>query len=56
MYISCFGDSITRGASYVKGRLRIIKESYPAFLHQLFLVEPVTIIQNKGTFNDKSNL
>jgi lysophospholipase L1-like esterase len=56
MYISCFGDSITRGVSYVKGRLRIIKENYPAFLQQLFLEEPGTIIQNKGVFNDNSNL
>jgi lysophospholipase L1-like esterase len=56
MYISCFGDSITRGVSYAKGRLRIIKQNYPSFLQQLFHTTPEIIIQNKGVFNDNSNL
>lgn len=58
MKIICFGDSLTRGVSYVKGRLRIIKDNYPAFLQELFSREKdfgVSII-NKGVFNDNSDL
>lgn len=57
MKIICFGDSLTRGVSVAKGRLRILKENYPAFLQQLFSEndgEDVTII-NKGVFNDNSD-
>lgn len=58
MKIVCFGDSITRGVSYVKGRLRIIKENYPSFLQDLFSNEkdPNVVILNKGVFNDNSDL
>jgi lysophospholipase L1-like esterase len=58
MKIVCFGDSITRGVSFVKGRLRIIKENYPAFLQELFLneIDPHVTVINKGVFNDNSDL
>lgn len=58
MKIVCFGDSLTRGVSYVKGRMRILKENYPAFLQELALVnqkEDLAVI-NKGVFNDNSDL
>jgi isoamyl acetate esterase len=58
MKIICFGDSLTRGVSVVKGRLRILKENYPAFLQELFNQQEendVTVI-NKGVFNDNSDL
>lgn len=57
MKIVCFGDSLTRGVSFVKGRLRIIKENYPQVLQQLFSEnnESVSVV-NKGVFNDNSNL
>lgn len=58
MKIICFGDSLTRGVSVAKGRLRIIKQNYPAFLQQLFSEDKetnVTVI-NKGVFNDNSDL
>ncbi len=54
MKIVCFGDSLTRGVSFVKGRMRILKENYPAFLQQ-FASDHFTII-NKGVFNDNSDL
>jgi len=54
--IVCFGDSITRGVSFVKGRLRILKDNYPAFL-QGFLDNNSNIeVVNKGVFNDNSTL
>ena len=56
MKIICFGDSITRGVTYIKGRLRIIKNNYPNILQELFgghEVEPVQVV-NKGVFNDNS--
>lgn len=58
MKIICFGDSLTRGVSFVKGRVRIIKDNYPAFLEKLFSVnDPAdTIVLNKGVFNDNSDL
>ncbi|RIV23132.1 SGNH/GDSL hydrolase family protein [Alicyclobacillaceae bacterium I2511] len=34
MRIVCFGDSVTRGVTYVQGRLRIVKENYPKMLEQ----------------------
>lgn len=58
MKIICFGDSLTRGVSVVKGRLRILKENYPAALQELFSQkgeDDVTVI-NKGVFNDNSDL
>ncbi|MDL4840198.1 SGNH/GDSL hydrolase family protein [Aquibacillus rhizosphaerae] len=58
MKIICFGDSLTRGVSVVKGRLRILKENYPASLQDLFSqkeTNDVTVI-NKGVFNDNSEL
>ncbi|MBL5772453.1 SGNH/GDSL hydrolase family protein [Bacillus sporothermodurans] len=58
MKIICFGDSLTRGVSVVKGRLRIIKENYPSFLQAFFLSnnrENVEVV-NKGVFNDNSDL
>lgn len=54
MKIVCFGDSLTRGVSFVKGRMRILKENYPAFLQQ-FASDHITVI-NKGVFNDNSDL
>ena len=58
MKIICFGDSLTRGVSFVKGRVRIIKDNYPAFLEKLFSVNNPedTIVLNKGVFNDNSDL
>jgi lysophospholipase L1-like esterase len=57
MKIVCLGDSITRGVSYVKGRLRIIKGTYPSILQDLFSNEKDTnvIIVNKGVFNDNTD-
>ncbi|MFB6467162.1 SGNH/GDSL hydrolase family protein [Cytobacillus sp. Hz8] len=56
MKIICFGDSLTRGVSFVKGRLKIIKENYPNFLQELFSSSPEeTRIINKGVFNDNSD-
>ena len=54
--IICFGDSLTRGITYVKGRMRIIKDNYPNQLARL--AEPVTgaEVVNKGVFNDNSEL
>jgi isoamyl acetate esterase len=56
MRIICFGDSITRGVSFVKGRLRIIKENYPTFLQNFFTNDSDVDVINKGVFNDNSNL
>ncbi|WP_449537511.1 SGNH/GDSL hydrolase family protein [Ferdinandcohnia sp. Marseille-Q9671] len=55
MKIVCFGDSLTRGVSFVKGRMRILKENYPAFLQQFASDSNLTVI-NKGVFNDNSDL
>ncbi|MGE6259146.1 SGNH/GDSL hydrolase family protein [Heyndrickxia sporothermodurans] len=58
MKIICFGDSLTRGVSFVKGRLRIMKENYPSYLQGLFPTsnnETVEVV-NKGVFNDNSDL
>ncbi|MGM0845566.1 MAG: SGNH/GDSL hydrolase family protein [Bacillota bacterium] len=56
MKIVCLGDSLTRGVSFVKGRLRILKENYPNALQQLFSEnnKDVSVI-NKGVFNDNSH-
>jgi len=54
--IVCFGDSLTRGISYVRGRLRIIKENYPNSLAKLTESLPFVEVLNKGVFNDNSDL
>lgn len=54
MKIVCFGDSVTRGITYMSGRLRIVKNNYPALL-QRFLGDHDKVI-NKGVFNDNSDL
>ncbi|MFH5780510.1 SGNH/GDSL hydrolase family protein [Heyndrickxia oleronia] len=59
MKIICFGDSLTRGVSVVKGRLRIMKENYPSFLQSFFpsdSEEDHVEVVNKGVFNDNSDL
>ncbi|MEQ2528375.1 GDSL-type esterase/lipase family protein [Bacillaceae bacterium CLA-AA-H227] len=62
MKIICFGDSLTRGVTFVKGRLKILKNNYPKILQELFLNnykdefgEDIHIM-NKGVFNDNSDL
>nr|WP_268239381.1 SGNH/GDSL hydrolase family protein [Sporolactobacillus putidus] len=52
--IVCFGDSVTRGITFVSGRFKIIRENYPALL-QRFLGSGDEVI-NKGVFNDNSDL
>lgn len=55
MKVVCLGDSVTRGVSYVQGRLRILKNNYPAAL-QTLLHYPVEVeVLNKGVFNDNSD-
>ncbi|MCO7126810.1 SGNH/GDSL hydrolase family protein [Sporolactobacillus shoreicorticis] len=54
MKLICFGDSVTRGITFVRGRFKIIRENYPALL-QRFLGEEDEVI-NKGVFNDNSDL
>ncbi|QSO48284.1 SGNH/GDSL hydrolase family protein [Alicyclobacillus mengziensis] len=56
MRIICFGDSVTRGISYIRGRLRIQKENYPALLQTAFAVDDDVEVVNKGVFNDNSDL
>lgn len=58
MKIVCFGDSLTRGVSYVKGRIRILKENYPLLLQQFFSSDDsyTVSVVNKGVFNDDSDL
>ena len=61
MKIVCFGDSLTRGVSYLKGRLRILKNNYPACLQQLIREDDEhpevgqAEVVNKGVFNDTSD-
>ncbi|KAA0547165.1 SGNH/GDSL hydrolase family protein [Bacillus sp. BGMRC 2118] len=60
MKILCFGDSLTRGVSFVNGRLKIMKRNYPAVLLDLLSktnkgMEEIQVI-NKGVFNDNSDL
>ena len=54
MKIICFGDSVTRGVTYVNGRLRILKNNYPNILFDLLKDDDVEVI-NKGVFNDNSD-
>ncbi|WP_110926588.1 SGNH/GDSL hydrolase family protein [Bacillus massiliglaciei] len=56
MKIVCFGDSLTRGISFVRGRMRIIKDNYPAALSKLAESLPFVEVLNKGVFNDNSDL
>lgn len=58
MKIICFGDSVTRGVSFVSGRLRILKKNYPNILSGLFKGNEATKdidVVNKGVFNDNSD-
>ncbi|MGD6818006.1 SGNH/GDSL hydrolase family protein [Metabacillus sp. 84] len=57
MKIICFGDSLTRGVSFVKGRLRIIRRNYPHYLEETLLSsgKPPRTVINKGVFNDDSD-
>ncbi|WP_050615368.1 SGNH/GDSL hydrolase family protein [Bacillus testis] len=56
MKIICFGDSLTRGVSFAKGRLRILKKNYPAILQNIFSRGGHDIeVINKGVFNDDSD-
>ncbi|MFS0781448.1 SGNH/GDSL hydrolase family protein [Bacillus sp. 1P06AnD] len=57
MRIICFGDSLTRGVSIVKGRMRILKDNYPALLADFFQKKEKSVeVLNKGVFNDNSDL
>ncbi len=62
MKIICFGDSLTRGVSFVKGRLRILKNNYPAYLQKFMSGDKRNSeigqaeVVNKGVFNDNSDL
>ncbi len=53
MRIVCFGDSVTRGITRVKGRLRIIKDNYPDLLRERLAPREVEVV-NQGVFNDDS--
>ena len=60
MKILCFGDSLTRGVSFINGRLKILKNNYPKILQELLKKsskgeEDIQVI-NKGVFNDNSDL
>lgn len=55
MRVVCFGDSVTRGITYISGRLRILKENYPALLERAWSTWQVEV-HNKGLFNDNSDL
>ena len=61
MNIICFGDSVTRGVTHVRGRLRIVKENYPTLLQSALTEMRVNMeiqmnIVNKGVINDNSDL
>lgn len=56
MKIICFGDSLTRGVTYVKGRMRILKDNYPNQLARLAESFTEAEVVNKGVFNDNSEL
>lgn len=55
MKIVCFGDSVTRGISYINGRLRIVRENYPARLKKLLSQVSALEVVNKGVFNDNTD-
>ncbi len=53
--IVCFGDSVTRGISFFRGRLRIQRQNYPYFLQERLDGEGRDIqVVNKGVWNDTS--
>jgi Lysophospholipase L1 and related esterases len=52
--IICFGDSVTRGVTFTKGRFRLVRENYPALLQKLLGDQDEVV--NKGVFNDNSDL
>ncbi|GAY77468.1 SGNH/GDSL hydrolase family protein [Sporolactobacillus inulinus] len=54
MKLICFGDSVTRGITFIRGRFKIIRNNYPALL-QSSLGEEDEVV-NKGVFNDNSDL
>lgn len=55
MRIVCFGDSVTRGVTFAEGRMRILKDNYPALLQKE--LKPFDVeVTNKGVFNDNSDL
>lgn len=56
MRIVCFGDSVTRGITFLKGRLRIVKAVYPVLLEQALYDRRAVEVINKGVFNDNSTL
>lgn len=53
MRIICFGDSVTRGITFLNGRFKIIRNNYPALLQKGLGEKDVVI--NKGVFNDNSD-
>lgn len=55
MKIVCFGDSVTRGISFMNGRLRIVKANYPSLLQGALKSLGIDVL-NKGVFNDNSDL
>lgn len=57
MKILCFGDSLTRGVTFINGRLKILKNNYPKMLQNLFNEQHKEVqVVNKGVFNDNSDL
>lgn len=55
MRLICLGDSVTRGVSYVRGRMRIVKTNYPALLQADLAGIPGLDVMNRGVFNDNSD-
>lgn len=57
MRIVCAGDSLTRGVSFERGRLRILRDNYPKLLQEAFDERSDSVeIVNRGVFNDNSDL
>ncbi|WP_083511454.1 SGNH/GDSL hydrolase family protein [Alicyclobacillus acidiphilus] len=62
MRIVCAGDSLTRGVSLIRGRLRIVENPYPKLLEQSLrsafgattALGEITVT-NRGAFNDNSS-
>lgn len=52
--IICFGDSVTRGITFIHGRFKIVHNNYPALLQKKLGDQDKVI--NKGVFNDNSDL
>ncbi|MDQ0190361.1 SGNH/GDSL hydrolase family protein [Alicyclobacillus cycloheptanicus] len=55
MRVVCAGDSLTRGVSYIRGRLRIVRETYPSLLQSLLEAYEGIDVVNSGAFNDNSD-